>query len=671
MPNDPSSADDANRSGNPDIQAVSDPARRVWLHGGLAALASGALLQGCTSMPAMPSMAWLPSLPRLPGRADALLGFKGIAPDSADRVVVPTGYQAQVIAPWGEPVGLWGNMPAWRADAGNSASEQAAQLGMHHDGLHFYPLTHVGAEAGGDAPRGLLVINHEYTDDGLLHADGLLPWTAEKVRKAQAAHGVSVIEVALSAQGWQLVRPSRYARRHTAYSAFAVAGPAAGHALLRTADDPGGRSVLGTLANCGAGRTPWGTFLSGEENFAHYFAGGAQPDPHQLRWGLRSTALHRWAEHDRRFDAARHPNEFNRFGWVVEIDPMDPTATPVKRTALGRGAHEGAWVAMTQDQRAVVYWGEDARFEYLYKFVSRDRIQPAAPGVSMAQANRTLLDTGTLHVARFETAGVGRWLPLVHGQGPLTRANGFADQGEVLVKTRQASDLLGATRMDRPEWIAIDAATREVYCALTNNADRGQPGTPSQPGQPGTPSQPGVDGANPRANNVMGQIIRWKEDADFDSPTMRWSHLLLAGDPGNSRSEARGNIKGDYFGCPDGLMIDARGILWIQTDVAPAQLNQGEMKRIGNNQMLACDRATGEVRRFLSGPRGCEITGAAMTPDGCTLFVNVQHPGEIAGERGDPAAPSALSNWPDFEPGGRPRSATLAIRRIDGGLVGS
>ena len=204
-----------------------------------------------------------------------------------------------------------------------------------------------------------------------------------------------------------------------------------------------------------------------------------------------------------------------------------------------------------------------------------------------------------------------------------------------------------------------------------SSREKGRSGQESQPGQPGTPSQPGVDGPNPRANNVMGQIIRWKEDADFDSPTMRWSHLLLAGDPGNSRSEARGNIKGDYFGCPDGLMIDARGILWIQTDVAPAQLNQGEMKRIGNNQMLACDRATGEVRRFLSGPRGCEITGATMTPDGRTLFVNVQHPGEIAGERGDPAAPSALSNWPDFEPGGRPRSATLAIRRIDGGLVGS
>ena len=251
---------------------------------------------------------------------------------SNDALVVPEGYVAEVIAAWGEPIGVPGNMPAFHPGGGNTALEQAVQMGMHHDGIEYYAL------AG--SRRGLLAMNHEYTDDGLLHTDGMKTWSAENVGKAQAAHGVAVIEVEERDGRWQMVRPSRYARRHTAATPFAVQGPAAGHPMMRTAADPSVRRVLGTLNNCASSKTPWGTYLSGEENWAFYFDGGDNFDAHQQRWGMRKSSGYRWAEHDERFNAVKHPNEFNRFGWVVEIDPLEPEATPVKRTALGRAAHD-------------------------------------------------------------------------------------------------------------------------------------------------------------------------------------------------------------------------------------------------------------------------------------------------------------------------------------------
>jgi secreted PhoX family phosphatase len=637
MAKDFASMEDSNRSSNSTIHDVIETSRRSFLKGSaLVSLASVmAPLAGCAA---------------LAGRQNKL-GFKAIPVGMGDKLVVPEGYTATPLAPWGEPVGIAGNMPAFKMDGSNTAAEQSAQLGMHHDGLEFFPLQ--------GSNRGLLAINHEYTDDGLLHVGGFNNMNIEKVRKAQNAHGLSVIEVEMKNGKWDMVRPSPYARRVTMSTPFRVAGPAAGHALMKTSADPQGQTVLGTLNNCASSKTPWGTYLSGEENFAFYFGAGEKPTPDQQRWGAPRAGFYAWDKHDERFDLKKNPNELHRFGWVVELDPMDPNSTPVKRTALGRAAHEGAWVGVTKDGRAVVYSGEDARFEYIYKFVSRDKIKPAGNGLTKAQANKDLLDHGVLHVARFDADGKGQWIPMIHGQGPLTPSNGFADQGEVLIKSRQASDLLGATKMDRPEWLTIDPASGWVYCTLTNNSQRG------------TAGRPGVDAANPRANNVMGQIIRWKDTGDFDGRTFEWNHLVLAGDPANERAEAKGNIKGDIYACPDGIAFDKQGVLWIQTDAHATQMYKGELARIGNNQMLACDVATGETRRFLTGPTNCEVTGVAFSPDSTTMFISIQHPGETPSDRSDPSKPSQFSNWPNYAPNGRPRSALVAIRKNDGGIIGT
>jgi secreted PhoX family phosphatase len=637
MAKDFSVMEDSNPSSNLSIHEVIETSKRAFLKGSVVVSLASVMapLAGCAVL----------------SGPQKKLGFKPIPAGMGDKLVVPEGYTAMPLAPWGEPVGIAGRMPAFKMDGSNTAEDQAVQMGMHHDGLAFFPLQ--------GSTRGLLAINHEYTDDGLLHVGGFNQMNPEKVRKAQNAHGLSVIEVEMKNGRWDMVRPSPYARRVTLSTPFRVAGPAAGHALMRTSADPQGVTVLGTLNNCASSKTPWGTYLSGEENFAFYFGAGDKPTKDQQRWGAPKSGFYAWDKHDPRFDLQKNPNEFHRFGWVVELDPMDPNSTPVKRTALGRAAHEGAWVGVTKDGRAVVYSGEDARFEYIYKFVSRDKIKQAGNGMTQAQANKDLLDHGVLHVARFDANGKGQWIPMVHGQGPLTAANGFADQGEVLIKSRQASDLLGATKMDRPEWLTIDPQSGWVYCTLTNNSQRGAPG------------RPGVDAANPRANNVMGQIIRWKDENDFDGRTFEWNHLVLAGDPNNQRTDAKGNIKGDIYACPDGITFDKQGVLWIQTDAHATQMYKGELARIGNNQMLACDTATGETRRFLTGPTNCEVTGVALTPDSTTMFVSIQHPGETPSDRSDPANPSHYSNWPDYARNGRPRSALVVIRKIDGGVVGS
>lgn len=592
-----------------------------------------ALLQGALAVPAL---AALPACATRPAGVSPVIGFAPIAASREDALRVPPGYEASVLFRWGDPVGVPGAMPAFRMDASNSAAEQAVQAGMHHDGMHFYPLP----PGSGRSDHGLLALNHEYADVRLMHTDEQNTWSAEKVMKSQHAVGVSVIEVRSRDGRWQVVRPSKYARRAHARTPCRVAGPAAGHALLRTEADPAGRTVLGTFGGCAHGWTPWGTYLSCEENFQSMFVDRGALPPERRRFGFSAAGRgYRWHEHDERFDAARHPNETNRFGWVVEIDPYDPSWVPVKRTALGRMKHEGAACSVGADGRLAIYMGDDQAFEHVYKFVTarpwnaRDRA-----------ANRDLLDAGTLYAARFNADGTGDWLPLAGG-----------DQGEIVVKARFAADAAGATRMDRPEWIVPHPVTRAVYCACTNNAARG------------AGKNEGPNPANRRPNNVMGHILRWREAGDDPAATsFRWELFAEAGDPARPEPHKKGNISGDIFGSPDGLWIDSMGTLWVQTDMSGGLMNQGDHANFGNNQMLACDPATRVYRRFLTGPSGCEITGFHTTPDNRTAFVNIQHPGE-----GWQTSPRQVSNWPDYDPGGRPRSATVVIRRKDGGIIGT
>jgi uncharacterized protein len=643
-------------------------ARRDFLGGGLAVgAASGAGGVG----------ALLAAVPAQAHTNEPLLGFQGVPVSSADAVVVPPGYTAKVLIGWGDPVS---DGPAFAPDASNSAADQARQWGMHNDGMVYFPL------AG--SRRGLLVQNHEYTDDGLLFPDGTANWNAEKTNKALNAHGVSVIEVRRGrrrehrgphdldesdhhhhghAGEWHVVRPSRYARRITAQTPIRIGGPAKGDARLRTSADPHGTRVLGTLNNCAMGYTPWGTYLACEENFNGYFFRTTTPDNRtalEKRYGIAPFGNPGAKYHTThpRFNADTEPNEPNRFGWVTEIDPFQPHSTPVKRTALGRLKHEGAWVQEARDGRVVVYMGDDERNEYIYRYVS------AAPWKEMMQLGRHPLDHGTLYVAKFHADGSGEWLPL-DPTNPALAAWSLAD---ILINTRAAADAVGATMMDRPEWIDTFPDKLTAIATLTNNNRRGSTPPSSNAADGSTTAgtaRPPVDATNPRAINNYGHIITWRYANDWTEPKFLWDIFALAGDPANP---AHGStIVGDKYGSPDGIYVAPSGRLWIQTDVSTTTINAGAYAGFGNNQMLCADPYSRETRRFLVGPNQAEITGVFVTPDERTMFVGIQHPGEPSSELSDPANPKAVSSWPDGPAGGRPRSACVVITKDDGGPIGS
>ena len=564
---------------------------------------------------------------------------------------VAAGYDADVLIRWGDKV-LKG-APDFDPTT-QTADAQAAQFGYNNDFVGFLPLNATNT-------RGLLVVNHEYTNEELMFpnassaidGDRFSKMTPERVSVEMMAHGGSVIEIKKQDGKWTVVDDSPFARRITAETPMRISGPAAGHEKMKTSYDPAGKTVHGMINNCAGAMTPWGTWLSCEENFNGYFWGANSVDksPHATalqRYGAPSEQ-YAWGKYHDRFDISKEPNEVNRFGWVVEIDPSDPNSQPVKRTALGRFKHEGAGNIINRDGRFVVYQGDDQKFDYVYRFVTRDKINRSDPA-----ANRDLLDNGTLYVARFNVDGSGIWLPLEHGKGPLTQASGFENQGDVVINVRLAADLLGATKMDRPEDIEANAKTGKVYVMLTNNVLR---------------TDETIDAANPRANNAFGHIIEITPDGgDHAAPTFHWEILLRCGDPSIAEVGATFNpatSANGWFGMPDNCVIDAQGRLWIATDGN----SQNKTGRTDGVWALETDGdARGTAKLFYRCPRGAELCGPAFTPDLETFFVAVQHPGQSEGS-GYSNFENPSTRWPDFNSSTPPRPSIVAITKKGGGKI--
>jgi uncharacterized protein len=567
---------------------------------------------------------------------------------------VAEGYDADVLLRWGDKV--FADSPEF--DPLNQTPEsQARQFGYNNDYVGFVSLDETG-------DHGLLVVNHEYTNAELMFPnwasigkDGegkdkvmMGEFTRDIVDIEMAAHGGTVIEIRKENGKWTPVLDGKMNRRIHVGTEMQLTGPAAGHDRLKTNADPSGTKVFGTLNNCAGGVTPWGTWLMAEENFHGYFI-GELPEGHPeaenyKRYGA-PAGWYNWGAHHDRFDVSKEPNEPNRFGWVVEVDPMDPNSAPKKRTALGRVKHEGAESVVNKDGRVVFYCGDDERFDYVYKFVTAGTYSPADRA-----ANMDLLDDGTLYVARFNDDGTLDWMPLVHGEGPLNADNGFMSQADVVIEARRAGDLLGATKMDRPEDVQPNAMTGKVYCMLTNNTRR---------------KEGEENAANPRAKNAFGHIIEITEtDGDFSSTKSTWEILLKCGDPsvaevGASFSSA--TTTNGWFGMPDNCAIDADGRLWVSTDGNSAKAT-GRADGLWAVDTEGDARATSKL--FFRVPIGAEMCGPLFDPKGETVFLAVQHPGD----EGLATYEQPATRWPDFRDDMPVRPAVVAVTRQGGGKIG-
>jgi secreted PhoX family phosphatase len=636
------------------------------------------------------------------------LSFAAVAKNTADRVTVPAGYTATVLYALGDP--LTSDLPAFANDGTDSAYENRA--GDHHDGMEFFGLDAAGsARDPAGSSRGILAMNHEATTDQFLHASGVTPnpRPPAEADKEMSVHGLSFVEVRSTGGRFATVKDSVYNRRVTPLTPMRLSGPARGSALMKTKYSVTGVDARGTINNCGTGRTPWGTLLSGEENWVNYFVRGATDNAARggngaasvislNRYGKAQGAAsrHGWetaGPDDRyaRWDISQkgasgdgsddYRNELNTFGWVIEADPYNATQAIRKRTALGRFAHESASFGLrTAGKPLAVYMGDDSRGEYIYKFVSA-----AAWDASDANpANRITtgdkyLDAGRLYVAKFDPDGGGQWLELTIASAAIAGYGGyrFADQADVLVNARLAADAVGATRMDRPEWCAVHPVTGEVYYTLTNNSSRKV--------DPVGSSQMGVDAANPRAytdapsaaaapGNINGHIVRLREAGGEPGATaFTWDIYLFGAEAGADAARINlSSLSGDQdFSSPDGLAFSAKtGLVFIQTDdgaytdVTNCMMLLGMPGRVGDGgpQTLEYTRDDGSklavqtrigakpssatLRRFLVGPSDCEITGLAETPDGRAIFVNIQHPGETISKSNLADPGKYASHWP-------------------------
>jgi uncharacterized protein len=599
--------------------------------------------------------------------ASGLADFDEVRAGIDDKHHVANGYRADVLLRWGDP--LFPDSPAFDPRA-QSAEAQLKQFGYNNDYIAFLPL-----DESGD--RALLCINHEYTNEEVMFPGfarrqdecGFEDMTAEIVDIEMAAHGVTVVEIARQDGVWKPVLDSGYNRRISPLTtAMTVDGPAAGNDRLKTRDDPSGNDILGTLNNCAGGLTPWGTYLTAEENFHGYFwtdqrdaenlpvsgIGGDQARSY-ARYGVPGL-WQAWGKFHDRFNVDKEPNEPNRFGWVVEIDPLDPDSVPVKHTALGRFRHEGAEPVVNKDGRVVVYCGDDARFDYVYRFVSSGRYDP-----NNRAANMKLLSEGTLSVAKFHDDGRLEWLPLVHGGRWLTADFGFRSQADVVIDARLAADLLGATPMDRPEDVQPNPVNGRVYVMLTNNTKR---------------KADQIDKANPRADNAFGHIIEMTPpDGDHAADEFRWEVLVRCGDPSIAEVGALWNpatSQDGWFSSPDNAAVDAEGRLWIATDQGENWPKTGHAD--GLYRMEVEGEGRGMPRLFFRVPVGAELCGPCFTPDGETLFVAVQHPGadgtlDFKGFERESTFADPATRWPDFDPDMPPRPSVVVITKDGGGRI--
>ncbi len=598
----------------------------------------------------------------LPG---ATFNFQEISHGVDERHHVAAGYDADVLIRWGDP--LFGDSPTFDPERQTGAA-QARQFGYNCDYVGLAPMP--GAT---DTSRAaLMCVNHEYTSPEIMFRGVSNPQTgrvdATKMTKEfvdveMAAHGTSIVEIVRGANGkWSYTRGGRHNRRIDISTPMRLSGPAAGHDRLKTAADPSGRAVNGTINNCAGGMTPWGTYLTAEENFHGYFAGtlaaGHSETANHQRYGVPGR-WYNWASFYDRFDLGKEPNEANRHGWIVEIDPYDPASTPIKRTALGRFKHEGAETIVARDGRVVLYSGDDERFEYAFKFVTAGRYNP-----QNRQANMNLLDEGTLYVAKYNADGSGEWLPLVHGQGPLTAANGFNSQADVLIEARRAGDVLGATKMDRPEDFEPNKRTGKIYLALTNNNQR---------------NAQQIDAANPRAENNWGHLIEMTEDGgDHTATRFRWEMLIVCGNPAQPAQRAMYNpatTANGWFACPDNMAIDPQGRLWVGTDQGTAwRAASGTSDGIWAIETEGALRGTS--RMFFRVPVGAEICGMNFTSDGQGMTVAVQHPAtdgarDYAPFGRHPTFDDMPTRWPDFQANMPARPSVVMITKQGGGVIGT